>query len=243
MNESFIPSASSLTALGEQFRTISNNLANSSTAGFKRQIGSFTELLRKRMMYAGDRPSHVSEIEAHADFDFSQGVLMATGRKLDLAIQGEGFFEIETPEGSRYTRNGMFRVNDDGKLVDTLGRTVAGTSGPINLPKRVSLSQIAISGDGVITAEGKKVGQVKVVRFENPKELHPVGDSCFRVNEDVDPEEIDQPVVFQGYQETSNVSTTEELVDLMMVTRLYEANVKAIRKQDERMQSLLQVAM
>ncbi len=243
MNNSFSPSASSLQGLAMQYRAIAHNMANVNTTGFKRDVNSFSQKLMQRMGAVSGKPL-VNEVQARNDIDFSQGPMHHTGRKLDVAIDGEGFFVIETPDGDRYTRNGTFRTDENGKLVDFRGRTVAGEGGPINIPDRYPLSQVAISQDGTITVAGREIGRMKVVGFEDVKELVPEGDGCYRVtDEDVRPEELEDPVVHQGYSEKSNVNMVEELVDLMRVTRMYEANTKMMKKQDERLRTLMQAAM
>lgn len=243
MNNSFTPSASSLQALAIQYRAIAHNMANVNTTGFKRDVNSFTEKLMQRLGAVSGAPL-VNEVQGRNDIDFSQGSIRHTGRRLDMAIEGEGFFVVETPDGERYTRNGTFRTDENGKLVDFLGRTVAGEGGPINLPDRYPLSQVAVSQDGTITAGGRDVGKLKIVAFEDNKVLQPIGDGCFRVtDEDAEATEVDHPLVHQGYSEQSNVNMVEELVDLMRVTRMYEANTKVMKKQDERLRTLMQAAM
>jgi flagellar basal-body rod protein FlgF len=243
MNNSFTPSASSLQALALQYRAIAHNMANVNTTGFKRDVNTFTEKLMQRMGAISGEPL-VNEVQGRNAIDFSQGSIHHTGRKLDMAIEGEGFFVIETPDGDRYTRNGTFRTNENGKLVDFRGRTVAGEGGPITLPDRYALSQVAVAQDGTITAGGREVGKLKVVGFEDNRDLAPIGDGCYRVtDEDIQPEEIESPVVHQGYSEKSNVNMVEELVDLMQVSRMYEANTKMMKKQDERLRTLMQAAM
>ena len=176
--------------------------------------------------------------------DFSQGSLIESGRSLDFALCGKGFFVIETPEGPLYTRNGMFRLNDNGHIVDSSGRIVAGDAGPITVPPQVGLSQISVSTDGNIMAAGNAIGMFKLVDFnENQGKLESVGINCYSVPENVVPAAAENLIVKQGFQESSNVQMVEELVDMMMVSNLYQANMKFISAGGEATQSLMSVAM
>ncbi len=242
MSNPLAPSTSSLDALMLQHRTIANNLANASTPGYKRTVNSFAEEMRKHAAIGG-KPSHLDEVAVDCRLDFSQGSLVQTGRKLDLALEGRGFFVIETTEGPLYTRNGTFRTDSRGTLVDSKGRAVSGTAGPILLPRKDGLTEVSISADGTVNVGDRRVGELRVVDFADESALQPVGDGCYRAPAEAAPVEADQAVVHSGHKESSNVSTVKELIDLVTVTKLYEANIKAMRRQDERMQTLLQSAM
>ena len=174
--------------------------------------------------------------------DFTQGGLVRTGRGLDLALNGKGFFVIETAAGPRYTRNGVFRTNPQGQLVDSAGRMVAGEGGPITLPPNVNAEMVSVAQDGTISAQGRALGKLRIVDFESYAGLQPVGDSLYSAGLDGEPVPAANASVQQGFQETSNVKAVEELVGLITVTRLYEANIKGIQAQDERKQNLLRVA-
>jgi flagellar basal body rod protein FlgG len=235
---------SSLEALGLQYRLVTHNLANSNTAGFKRSHAVFEEILAAQAAAAA--AGETGSIAAGASVDFTQGPLIRTGRPLDLAINGEGFFVVEdasAPGGQLYTRNGVFRVNDRRQLVDAAGRTVAGTAGPIILPETASPEQLSVSRDGTLSAGGEPIGRLRIVAFEEASVLEPVGASLFRAAADAFPREAANVAVQGGFQEGSNVSTVEELMNLIMVTRLYEANMNTVRAQDERMKSILEVAV
>lgn len=231
---------STLEALADQYHSIAHNLANVSTTAYKRRLSVFSRALLEQMQTGEAGTGEVSE---QTFIDFTQGVLAQTDRPLDLAIDGEAFFELETPDGPLYTRNGTFRTNQEGQLVDFSGRTVAGTSGPIMIPTGVALEQVQVSHDGTISAAGQGIGRLKLMSFQDATQLEPIGGSCFRAPTDVTPEADQTAAVHQGYREASNVSIVEELVELIMVTRLYEANITAMLTQDERIKTILQVAM
>jgi flagellar basal-body rod protein FlgF len=229
--------SSSLEALSQQYRAIANNLANASTPGFKRSRTLFQQVLEK----AGNaKQSPLEKVASRPAVDFSQGTLTPTGWSLDLAIQGQGMFRLETPDGPLYTRSGQFRVNNARQLVNPAGHTVGG---PITLPPTVSPSDISVSRNGTLTAGGVRIGKLPVVMFQDPQKLAPAGQNCFRAPRGVEEADATDFTVHQGFFESSNVSVVEELVGLITVTRMYEANLKNIRVQDEETKSLLNVAM
>lgn len=232
---------SSISALTKEFEVITNNLANVSTAGYKRRANAFTKVLEQHMAQ-GQSP--VGEIRVDSSYDFSQGALTQTGRSLDMAIYGNGFFVVETPDGPVYTRNGNFHLNQNGQLADGLGRLIQGQAGPINLPGDVEVSQVLISQEGVVSFDGNEAGQLNIVDFDgNENQLVPCGHGSFRVTGDAQPGPAANAVVMQGYQEASNVRMMEELVNMIMVSRLYEANMKMISGTAEASRSLMSVAM
>ena len=233
--------SSSLEGLNQEYLSITNNLANASTVGYKRRLSAFAQVLSTEQ--ASAQMSESGSIETTAALDFSQGGENQTGRKLDLALAGEGFFVVETPEGNLYTRNGTFRLNNDRQLVDGTGQMVAGQNGPIVMPASTSTLDIQVSKDGSISAGGTVIGKLKLVKFENPHELKPYGGNYFRAPEGIRAEPADELSVQQGVQESSNVDIVKELVSLIMVTRVYEANIKSITTRDEQIENILNVAM
>jgi flagellar basal-body rod protein FlgG len=186
-----------------------------------------------------------STTEAQPCVDFSQGLsFIETSRKLDVAIYGKGFFQIETPQGPVYTRNGMFHINENGHITDHQGRIVTGQAGPITVPTSVVPSQINISTDGSLSANGINIGKFKIVDFgQNQNELIPVGQSCYKPPEDLSSQKAENISIRQGYLESSNVKMVNEMVNMLMVSRLYEANMKFITTKKEASQGLMQVAM
>lgn len=243
MSDAVEVTSSTLEALADQYRSIAHNLANVSTTAYKRRLSVFSQSLLEQMQTGEAPEAGTEEVSEQTCIDFTQGVLAQTDRPLDLAIDGKAFFELETPDGPLYTRNGTFRTNQEGQLVDFSGRTVAGAAGPIIIPSGVALGQVQVSHDGTISAAGQGIGRLKLVSFQEATQLEPIGGSCFRAPTDATPEADQTAAVHQGYREASNVSIVEELVELIMVTRLYEANISAMLSQDERMKTILQVAM
>ena len=231
----------SIDALTQEFDIIAHNLANVSTVGFKRRCNAFSKSLE-----AQDAESYSpGTIDLNSVFDFSQGSIVETGRPLDFALHGKGFFVIETPEGPLYTRNGTFQTNQTGQIVDSQGRIVAGQAGPITIPSNVGISQLNVSSDGTISAGEIAIGKFRLVDFnDNEDKLVPTGDSCYRMpDENIQPIEAEHIVVKQKYQEASNVQIIDELVDMILVSRLYEANMKTLTAASEASSSLMSVAM
>lgn len=243
MEAQFDTTASSLQAIQQQYETITHNLANVATAGFKRSRTAFSAMLAERVAGGPEAAPGATRVVGSASIDFSQAHLVPTGRRLDAALEGAGFFVVDSPTGPLYTRNGAFRLSPDRQLVDAAGRAVAGEGGPITLPGDVAAEEIRIGTDGQVLAAGKNVGQLRVVEFPDVAALTPAGEGCFQAAPGVWPEPAARTVVRQGFQEASNVNMVEELVGLITVTRLYEANIKSIRTEDERMKTILQVAM
>jgi flagellar basal body rod protein FlgG len=233
----------SLDALTREFNTITHNLANTSTVGFKRRSNAFTRALEAQ----GPMSENYSpgSIDLDSVLDFSQGGMVESGRPLDFALFGKGFFVIETEAGPLYTRNGTLFTNPNGQIVDTDGRIVAGQGGPITVPPSIGLSELKVSSDGSIHAGSTTIGKFRVVDFgTDESKLESVGSSCFQMPDpDVVPSEAQNVAIRQGYHESSNVKTIDELVDMIMVSRLYEANVKLLSAQKETSSSLMSVAM
>jgi flagellar basal-body rod protein FlgF len=237
MGTSIEATGSSIEALTNQYRIITHNLANSNTAGFKRQIGSIEQLV------SGDS-SVGAEVTEGISINFEQGPLAQTGRPMDFALEGANtFFVVETPDGPLYTRNGVFRANAEGQMVDAAGRMVSGDGGPLVIPPSVGTTGINVSKHGIVSGAGLTIGKIKVVKFEDATQLIPAGGVSFRAPEGVSPEAAPEAAVYQGFQESSNVVAVEELVDLITLSRLYEANIKTISAQDDSMKSIIQVAM
>ena len=229
--------SASLDALTQEFDVISNNLANASTTGYKRRCNAFTKALEAQGVVQS------LDVASEAVLDFSQGNLVQTDRTLDLALHGKGFFVIETPDGPLYTRHGVFQTNQNGQIVDMSGRVVAGVAGPISLPTEIDPGSVHVAADGRIIAGGAAVGQFRVVEFaDNENHLIPTGNTCFRTPADLEPTDVENPVVKQGYQESSNVRLVDELVSMIMVSRLYESTMRLVAANRDTANSMLSVA-
>lgn len=230
----------SLNALTKEFDIIAHNMANVSTVGFKRRCNSFSQVLAAQESGEGEGEGE----ESQGLFDFSQGALVQTDRALDLALHGEGFFVIETPEGPVYTRHGVFSTNQNGQIVDTTGRLVAGTAGPVIVPVDADVTDLYVCEDGRVIAGQTVIGQFRIVDFPGATDkLQPVGENCFQAPEDVDPTSAGDVIVKQGYQEASNVKLVEELVNMILVSRMYESNMRLVSVKRDSTSAAIGVAM
>ena len=235
--------STTIDALTREFDIIAHNLANVSTVGYKRRCNAFSKSLEAQG--TGVQTYSPGNLDLESVFDFSQGSIVETGRPLDFALFGKGFFVIETPEGPLYTRNGVFHANQNGQIVDSVGRIVSGEAGPITIPSGVAPAQLNVASDGNISSGDITIGKFRFVDFpDNEDTLVPAGDNCYQMPEqDITPVAAENIVVKQGYQEASNVKMIDELVDMMMVARLYEANMKFVTAQGEATNSIMSVAM
>jgi flagellar basal-body rod protein FlgF len=232
-------------ALMQEFDIITHNLANVSTTGYKRICNTFSKSLEAQQAQA--EASSADSSDLGSALDFSQGNIVETDRPLDFALYGKGFFVMETPDGPLYSRNGMFRINQNGQIVNSNGALVAGQTGPIIIPQNAGLSELHVSTDGTISAAGTSVGKFKIVDFaDNENKLVPAGANCYCVpsgEQDVEPTDAENVIVKQGYQEASNVKLIDELVDMIKVCRLYEANMKLVSSKGDTSSSIIGVAM
>ncbi|MFV0423632.1 flagellar basal-body rod protein FlgF [Oleidesulfovibrio sp.] len=228
-----------------RLNNIANNLANVNTTGYKRDVLAFKDTflsfahdevmepipnVRSKKMFP--EPIHIAKPRiALAKTDFTQGGLKLTGAPLDVAIQGEGFFKVRTPEGEFYTRNGNFRQTFDGQLVTQQGWPVIGTGGDIQLPPR---SNITIAENGSIYANGELVGQIQVVNIDNPITLEKQGSNLFRLREGAGGQEVpvENPMVLQGFTEAANVEVVSEMVNMIEAHRQFEAYQKIMQATD-----------
>jgi len=235
--------ASGLQSLMREYETVSNNLANSSTSGFKRQVNSFSAELQRQQRLSEKNSLLVGTIDTEEQIDFSQGFLTRTERPLDVALEGKGFIALETQQGLLYTRNGSLSMNLLGQLVDSSGRLVAGQNGPITIPQNISESQIKIDVDGTLRAGETELGRIRIVEFgDSVNALIPAGNGCFRAPADLVASAAPETKVRQGAQENSNVQMMHEMTSLMTLSRLYEANLNVLRKRSEISTAILDVA-
>jgi flagellar basal-body rod protein FlgF len=196
------------------------NIANIVTPGFKRNI-ALVEAMNK-----GTGPSGISTPTVTGiGLDLSQGPLQPTGNDLDLGIQGEGFFSIETPEGTLYTRNGAFRLNENGLLVTQDGNPVLGESGQIQVP--AGTTKLTVGSDGQLHTDSTTIGKLKIVAFDKPGMLRQAGNSNY-VGDAASPRPAADYSVHQGRLEASNVEPMTELVQMMSTFRDYQACARSL---------------
>ncbi len=206
-----------------------NNLANANTVGYKKD-GAFLHQLEKA---SGDLITDMDWEVPMIDgiyVDFSQGSPRQTMQPLDVAIEGEGFFVVKTPAGDRYTRDGEFRLAPDRTLINKNGHPVLSESGPLTIPG----DDVSIAQDGTIFSDGAQIGRLKVVDFAKPYELKKSEFGYFAAKQEgTQLANAEGFLIRQGYVEESNVNIVEQMVDMLVSFRAYEAGQKAIHSQDE----------
>ena len=241
--------------VGQQFNidTIAHNLSNVNTTGYKKGRPDFEDLLyqtirsagtpatRDTLMPTGIQVGHGVRPAATQKM-YSQGSLKNTGNKLDLAIEGEGFFRAQLYDGSfGYTRDGTFKIDSNGQIVTSDGYKL---SPEIIMPKGFVYSDISISQDGLVTVKVAgndtpiEVGQIQLYRFVNPAGLKNIGENLVKITAASGPPVAGKPgfsgmgKVHQGFLEMSNVQIVEEMVNMIVAQRAYELNSKAITTSD-----------
>jgi flagellar basal-body rod protein FlgG len=239
---------------------ISNNLANVTTNGFKRQRPVFQDLLYQTLRQPGAQSSQTTQYPTGLQVGtgvspaatariFTQGNLQQTGGSLDIAINGRGFFQILLPDGTTaYTRDGGFQLDSQGQVVTALGFQLQPA---ITIPP--DALTITVGGDGTVSvtqpgsASPTQVGNIQLADFINPGGLQAIGNNQYLETASSgaptvgDPSTTGLGVLNQGYVETSNVSVTEELVDLITAQRAFEINSRAVQTSDEMLQRLTQL--
>lgn len=231
MLKGLFSAVSGITALMQAQEVITNNIANVATPGFKRDIPvykSFSTILR-RELEGEERQSRME----NTFIDFTQGEIESTERTLDLAIKGEGFFALLTPQGIAYTRAGNFTLDDKGRLITPQGYFLLGLKGPLAIPL-LKAPELRINPQGEVMVDGEVMDRIRVDTFPDPPfYLYKEGENLFKVGVAGSTGKIgDSYLIKQGYLESSNVDILEEMVNLITNFRLYEAAQKAIYLQD-----------
>ncbi len=244
-----------LEAQQTRMATISNNLANASTTGFKRDRAVFADLIYQNVVQVGAQSSQNTVMPSGLNIGtgvrtvateklFTQGSIVQTGNSLDVAIQGRGFLQILMPDGSiGYTRDGALQVDEAGQLVNATGYVLDPS---ITVPGN-ALS-VTISSDGIVSASipgsaaPSQLGTIQMADFVNPTGLQPIGNNLFAESAASGSAITGTPGVdglgtlIQGSLEGSNVNTVEELVNMIETQRAYEMNSKAISTADQMLQ-------
>ena len=228
MENSLTIALSRQSVLSRQMDVIATNLANLETAGFKAENMIFTELLEQTA--EGEVLSLVHDVSFVRDL--SEGPMVGTQSPLDLAIHGQGHFVVDTPDGERYTRHGVFQLDDAGQIVTTEGHPVLNTGGaPIAVP--LDTSSITITRDGTVSADAQEIGQIKLVSFENPQALSKVGSGLYEAVGQTPTTDPDSEVL-QGMVENSNVKGVVEMTRMIDTVRSYQAAAKLADTEHQR---------
>jgi len=218
-------------AIFKQMQVIANNLANMNTAGFKAEKILFEKALKQESVVEGSLSKEIAspnQLRPH-DFvqirgsiaDLSQGAIETTHNPLDVAVDGEGMFVIQTPDGERYTRSGEFILNQEGTLVTQQGFSVMGQGGAITLGGGLA----EIREDGRVYSNGVEVGQLRIAQVEAKDLIREAGQK-FKLAEGASAQEVVNVKVRGGAVESSNVNAVKELTDMIFASRLFESMEK-----------------
>ena len=243
-----------LDAQNMKMQVIANNLANVNTPGFKRSKIEFQDLLYQRprssgadsgggnLVPTGVEVGNGARVAATSKV-FTQGQLNATGEKMDVAIQGEGFLEVTRADGTKgFTRDGSLKVSATGVVVNNDGLPILGFQ-----PIPAGTASISIAQNGEVTVQGSSGTQsyrLQLTRFANPSGLRSLGGNLYEETPSSGTPETGSPSengfgsIVQGYIETSNVNIVEEMVNLIVAQRAYEINSKSIQTSDEMLQNV-----
>lgn len=254
--QSLYTASTGMMGMQTQIDTTANNIANVNTIGFKKSRAEFADLMYQVMEYAGTATSDVTQSPTGIEVGlgvrstavnkvFSEGSLKQTENELDVAITGKGFFKLELPDGSEvYTRNGAFKIDKDGTVVNSDGYVLVPQ---VTIPPEAT--NVSIGADGVVSVvlagqtQATVAGQLQTTAFINPAGLHSLGDNLY-----VETDSSGQPVegipgidglgvLRQGFVELSNVELVVELTDLITGQRAYDSNSKVITTSDEMLQT------
>lgn len=221
------------TGLLQELQVVANNIANAQTTGFQREEATFAEHIAR--LGRGDESLSMTASLVRR-IDRTQGALSPTGSPFDLAIQGEGYFQIGTPTGAMLTRAGSFSTNQNGEMVTPDGYPLLDLGGaPIFIPP--DASDLAIGKDGTVQANGLPLAQVGLVMPTDPLALQRRGSGLFESPGGVVP--VDQPVILQGFTEASNVNPIAEISRMIEVQHAYEQGQKFMDSEHERIRGVI----
>lgn len=202
-----------------------NNIANAMTVGYKAARLSYSTIEADKKGESSLQNLVAGAMTSGAT-DFTAGAINQTGRNLDVALEGDGFLQIQTPRGARYTRAGNLTLDANGQLVTKNGDLVVGAKGTITVPRGGDLS---IGVDGSLSVNGKNFDKLKLVSFENPAAaLQKEGDSLFVETGSEEPKPAENSRVIQGALEGSNINSIQEMVSMMNNNREFESIQKSV---------------
>lgn len=262
MNRSLYIAATGMNAQQAQMDVISNNLANVSTTGFKGSRAVFQDLVYQTLRQPGANSTQETELPSGAQVGtgvqqvaterlYTQGNLQQTGNSKDVAINGNGFFQVQMPDGTTaYTRDGSFQTNAQGQLVTASGYPVVPA---ITIPNNATSMTIGTDGTVTITQAGastnQTIGTIQLATFINPAGLESKGENLLAETASSGAPNVATPGVNgagklqQGYVEASNVNVVQELVNMIETQRAYEINSKAVQTSDQMLQNLAQMSV
>jgi flagellar basal-body rod protein FlgF len=238
-------SAASLSALERWQDAVAQNITSGQVTGFRKRTVEFSGTTAggwgvDGVGQADGDPSQSAIFPTTTNgISFASGETQPTGRDLDVAIQGEGFFEVQMPDGTHaYTRSGEFSTRADHALINSAGEEVLSDGGsPIML--QPDGGKVTINADGSVVQGTATIGRLSVQKFANNSDLRPVAGGQFLPNQGAEPQPVAKPQILQGFLESSNVSPLTEMVNLVQISRAYDANQHVITSSDKDMQKEL----
>jgi flagellar basal-body rod protein FlgG len=260
VNRSLYIAATGMNAQQSQMDVISNNLANVSTNGFKGSRAVFEDLLYQTVRQPGADSTQQTQVPSGIQLGtgvqqvaterlYTQGNLQQTGNSKDVAINGNGFFQVQMPDGTTsYTRDGSFQTNAQGQLVTSSGYPIIPS---ITVPQNAT--SLTIGSDGAVSitqansSNTTQIGSLQLATFINPAGLDAQGENLFSETSSSGTPNVAAPgsngsgSLQQGYVETSNVNVVQELVNMIQTQRAYEINSKAVTTSDQMLQTLSQM--
>ncbi len=229
MDSGYYAACTALVARTQALDTVANNIANTSTVGFRAERNLFSSVLANAGSSSTAPLNPVINsygILSGTMADVTQGAMETTGNDLDLAIEGKGYFAVQTSDGTMYTRAGAFQMSSKGQVVTAAGDPVLGDKGPIVIPTG---GKISISNDGTISSDGAVIGKVKIVEFPQGTELANIGNSLYSAPPDAKPlAVVKDSTVQQGVLEGSNVNAVSSMIQLVEAQRNAEMAQRAL---------------
>jgi flagellar basal-body rod protein FlgF len=217
--------------LRRELDIVANNIANADTTGFKVE-GTMVRTEPSTGARMVDGPASLKfALDDGVTRDFTQGALRQTGGPLDVAIEGQGFFKVQTAAGERYTRDGRFTLSPDGKITTQAGDVVQGEGGEIAVTPE--LGPITIAADGTVSQGATRIGKLALVTFDDLSSLSKAGDNLFSNTSNLQPQAATASRVRQGMLESSNVNSILQVTRLIEITRAYESMARTIENSAE----------
>lgn len=233
MSNSVYTTLTRQSGLMNEMRVVANNIANLATTGFRAESAIFSEFVMP--LGVGNDSISMARANAHQT-NYHQGSLTQTGGAFDLGINGDGFFQVQTPDGVRLTRAGAFSLSAEGELVSPDGSLLLDVGGaPMFAP--ADAGPISISADGTLSAGGNPVAQIGLVLPTDLTTLVREGGVKFKTNSDLLP--ADNATISQGFLESSNVDAVGQIARMIEVQRSYEVGQSFLEKEDERLRSIM----
>lgn len=228
-NTSLIALSRAIT-LQRQMELVANNVANMNTTGFKAEQPLFIEYVNKPQ-----RDEKYSMVQDYATLrDLAAGPITQTGNPLDAALEGDGYFTLDTIDGPRYTRNGNFTMNAERQLVNSQGLPVLDDSGnPLTIPQNAT--DITITPDGIVMGDAQQVGRLGIATFRNEQFMTQMGNGLYQTDEK--PVQSENTVVRQGFLEGSNVQSIVEMTTMVDVNRQYQNIQNLLKTEHDRLRN------